>query len=388
MQNTTDNANDVFAFRSLRLFSFAALLMISLLSTISLADEIQFEQGGVEYTKQGRVLVEAQDGGVLFMANDGKLWLVQGSELKKREDNESTRKLLDSKKLGEEILKEMPDGFKIYTTKHFVICYNTSRDYAKWVGSVYERLYRGFNAHWTRKRRWKIEDAEGPLPVLLFRSKPEYTRYLKKELGDDAGETIAYYNLLTNRVAMYDLTGIESPSDVQIKRFVSNRSAHNMIATVVHEGTHQLIFNTGIQTRLADSPLWVNEGMAMYFETPDLTNNNGWKKIGVLNKPRLLQFRRNMSAGKVYEIEDVIRSDQVFRDGATASDAYAQAWALNYYLFNKHSKKYVEYLQLLSEKKTLVEVTPEERLRDFKSVFGDDTAKLQQDFFTYIRRIR
>ena len=47
--------------------------------------------------------------------------------------------------------------------------------------------------------------------------------------------------------------------------------------TVIHEATHQIAFNCGLHTRYADNPLWLTEGMALYFETPDLRSRSGWR---------------------------------------------------------------------------------------------------------------
>ena len=64
------------------------------------------------------------------------------------------------------------------------------------------------------------------------------------------------------------------------------------MATIIHEATHQLAFNCGMQNRYADIPLWLSEGIAIYFETPDLRNKRGWRSIGSVNRVRLAEFRR------------------------------------------------------------------------------------------------
>ena len=63
--------------------------------------------------------------------------------------------------------------------------------------------------------------------------------------------------------------------------------AEQSVATIIHEATHQIAFNSGLQTRFADVPLWVSEGMAVFFETPDLQSAKGWRTIGAVNTTRL-----------------------------------------------------------------------------------------------------
>ena len=365
----------------------AWVLLISNITILSgQPDSIQVEREGRTYSLNGEIVVEAQDGGVLFLSSDGKLWLVQPEELKAKSDQEGKFESLDADALAKKTLEDLPKGFSVYKTKHFVICYNTSKAYAKWVGSIYERLYRGFQAYWTVKRKWKIAEPKGPLPIVLFANKEEYARYVKRELNQEVGTMIAYYHLLTNRVAMYDLTGFDKPTEKQIKRFLRAPNSLRMIATVVHEGTHQLMFNTGIQTRLADTPLWVNEGMAMYFETPDVGSTSGWRKIGVVNRLRLQQFRARGS--RHYRLEDLITNDDIFRSAKTSADAYAQAWALNYFLFKKKSKDYVKYLKHLSTKKPLRRDGNEKRVAEFKKFFGDDLSKFEREFFRYMKKVK
>ena len=48
----------------------------------------------------------------------------------------------------------------------------------------------------------------------------------------------------------------------------------------VNSGLFPVLDNTGLQTRYADNPFWVSEGLAVFFETPDLRSKNGWNAIG------------------------------------------------------------------------------------------------------------
>ena len=53
--------------------------------------------------------------------------------------------------------------------------------------------------------------------------------------------------------------------------------------TIVHEAVHQLAYNSTLQRRMADNPYWVSEGLATYFESPDLNSLRGWRNIGAIN---------------------------------------------------------------------------------------------------------
>ena len=76
---------------------------------------------------------------------------------------------------------------------------------------------------------------------------------------------------------------------------LSRPEAELSVATIVHEATHQIAFNSGLQTRFADVPLWISEGIAVFFETPDLESAKGWRTIGAVNSARLAQFQRYLA---------------------------------------------------------------------------------------------
>ena len=121
--------------------------------------------------------------------------------------------------------------------------------------------------------------------AVVFADKQSYLDFTRPELGN-AGETIiGYYALLSNRMTMYDLTGVESQgrggpdkTAAQINQVLARPEALRTVATIVHEATHQIAFNCGLHTRLSDCPRWFSEGIAEYFETPDLHSAKGWSE--------------------------------------------------------------------------------------------------------------
>src|SRR5213076_2929676 len=97
------------------------------------------------------------------------------------------------------------------------------------------------------------------------------------------------YSIQSNRIVLYDLTAGPDSRPAKTLDDITRKIGQSPfnVATVVHEATHQIAFNSGLHTRQADNPLWLTEGMAMYFETPDLSSKSGWKTVGVLNDLRL-----------------------------------------------------------------------------------------------------
>ena len=161
-----------------------------------------------------------------------------------------------------------------------------------------------------------------------------------------------------------------------------------MVATIVHEGTHQLMYNRGVQTRFADSPLWLNEGLAMFFEAPDLRNKKGWKAPGRVFDQRLIRFRNTLQNRPQNSIERLLTDDDRLKDPETAVDGYAEAWAFNHFLLKRHSKEYIEYLKEHAMLPPLSTADSKQRLDEFQKHFDDDFERLEKDFLKYISRLR
>jgi hypothetical protein len=243
-----------------------------------------------------------------------------------------------------------------------------------------------------------LTDPPGPLVALVFDSKESFSTYARAELGDATPSIIGYFSLATNRVTTYDLTGADAQREAggggrvsnsaHINRLLSRPEAERTVATVIHEATHQLAFNCGLQTRYADIPLWLSEGIAIYFETPDLRSTKGWSGIGGVNRVRLAEFRQFLRSRPPDSLRTLLGTDERFRNTRTAPQAYAEAWAFNYFLLRRYATPYQEYLRRLSQKKPLFYDTPEERLAQVREVFGKDLSQLDAEFLRSIAEIR
>jgi hypothetical protein len=357
-------------------------------------EEIVAIQEGRRQTLQGRVLIEATAGDVLLETDDGTLWLLESGKILSRERRDDPFMPVTQEKLAERLLAELPAGFRIHTTPHYVICYNTSRAYAQWTSSLLERLYKAFTNYW-ENQGFELAEPEFPLAVLVFNDRQAYDRASRDDLPSGVGNIVGFYSLRSNRVNMFDLTGAEAlrgagnhrGSMREINHMLSQPQAVPLVATIVHEATHQIAFNCGLQARYADIPLWLCEGMAVYFEAPDLASTRGWRGIGRVNYPRLTTFRENLSGWRAGALARLVADDRRFRDPRLAVDAYADAWALNYYLIKYKPREYTSYLKLLAAKRPLVQDDPQKRLAEFREHFGE-LDDLERAFLKQMSRVR
>lgn len=377
----------------LRFAPLLCLLSIIAADRAVAVERVHFLRDGREQAVEGELLVTAKDGGVLVQAADGVLWTIKPSEIQGREDDDAPFEPLTQDEIAARMLEELPAGFESYQTQHYVICHNTSREYAEWCGSLLERLYRAFTNYW-KQRGFKLDEPRFPLVAVLFSDSSAYRDFARRDLGDAAERVIGYYNIQNNQMIMHDLTGVGGAngnrrgSVEQINRMLAQPQAERSVATIVHEATHQIALNTGLQARYADIPLWVSEGIAVFFETPDLKSAKGWRGIGAVHRNRLTDFRDYLSRRPSDSLRTLITDDERFRGVATGQQAYSEAWALVYFLTRQKPHAFPRYLARLSEKSPLVRDTPEERLREFREFFGEDLEALDREFLRYIAKVR
>ncbi len=341
----------------------------------------------------GESLMEYADGSLLLLTEDGQLWTLLGEDVIAKSISEQTLVPLSSDQIYDQFKEQLPAGFSVHQTKHYVLIYNTSDIYVKWVAELFERLHRNFYNYW-KSKGFKLEEPRFPLVAVVFSNKASYLAYAQREIGDSAQAMIGYYNMKTNRMVTYDLTGVDGlvpsgtrvPSDAVIRQILSQPQAERTVATIVHEAVHQLAYNSGLQVRLADNPLWLSEGLAMFFESPDANSSKGWGAIGKVNTHNLRLFAQFVPTRRADSLLTLIGDDKRLRDAATAGQAYPESWALTYFLMTTKSKQFVAYLKELAEQPPLGEVPQRERIEQFKKHFGQDLEELDKELINFYRR--
>jgi len=349
-----------------------------------------FEEQKQLRTVTGERVAEDATLGHLILDADGQLTAIAPAELKRVEELAIKLEPTLAKELAIKVLTLMPAGSKSIATDHFVVCYNTSDVYARWNADLYEKLFNAFYRFWKAKGV-ELTPPRFPMVALVFESQKDYIDYASKEFAG-AQNTIGYYHQTTNRLASYDLTGIQAlnASKTQmrtelINQIVSRPGAERTIATIFHEACHQISFNSGLQVRLGDNPLWLSEGIATFFESPDLSSQNVWGGIGKLNKHNFVNLANYLPDRKKDSLELLLLDDSRLRNGETMASTYAEAWGLTYYLIKSKPKDFVKYLAATREKPPGSRSTPKDRMELFRRCFGEDLAKIDKDFIKFMQ---
>ncbi|MEQ1826465.1 MAG: DUF1570 domain-containing protein [Pirellula sp.] len=342
----------------------------------------------------GELVATDKNLGHLILDADGHLTAIPPNDLKRIEDVPGVLSPVTPKEIAAKVLQLMPARSKSIVTDHFVVCYNTSDVYARWNSSLYERLYKGFFRFW-KEKGVELTPPRFPLVAVVFETKQDYVRYASNEF-EGAENTIGYYHQSTNRLASYDLTGIEGMlqpgapvlRDELINQILMQPQAERTVATIVHEACHQISFNCGLQVRLGDNPLWLSEGLATFFESPDGSNPNGWGGTGKVNKHNLVNLAKYLPVRPVDSLQRLLMEDHRLRSGETSASAYAEAWGLTYYLLKSKPKQFVTYLNNIREKPPGNQSDSKARIELFQKCFGDDLAKFDKDFIRFMQKVR
>lgn len=344
---------------------------------------------------RGEVVSELEGGSLLLLTEDGQLWTLEKDAIVSACPSATPFTPLTSDQIYEQFQQQLPGGFKVYKTRHYVMIYNTSEVYIKWVAELFEHLYRGFYNYW-KSKGFRISEPRFPLVSVVFSNRPSYLAYAEREIGKSAEAMIGYYNMKTNRMVTYDMTGVDGvvprgtriASPVVIQHILSQPQAERTVATIIHEAVHQLAYNSGLQVRLADNPLWLSEGIAMFFETPDANNPKGWGAIGKVNPHNMRLFAQYVPQRPADSLLTLISQDQRLRSAETSSQAYPESWALTYYLMIIKNKQFVAYLKELADQTPLAgEASERERIELFQKHFGADLTELDKDLINFYRRM-
>ena len=334
----------------------------------------------------GNILVKARDGSLLLETAVQKLHLLSGDTILSQQPVKQL-KLPTPRDLGKQVLADLPGRFSLLTTRHYVICYDTSVGYARWTAALFERLYSGFHTFW-KQQGIDLKPLQHPLVVIIFSDRQSYMAAAGKDVGEASHSVIGYYNQLNNRVTTFDLTGSDSLRASNTSsagragtEILASPEAAGLVATLIHEATHQLAFNAGLHQRLAPIPVWVSEGIATYFETPDLGSSRGWHSIGSVNRPRLDLIRHRFSPGLLTRM---ITSDKPFRDPDEALIAYAHAWAVVSMLAKTRRVEFSNYLRSLATKCPLSSDSSSARLAEFQAAFGESPDALEKPLIRYL----
>lgn len=292
-------------------------------------------------------------------------------------------------------LKQLGSGAWETETDHFVIVSNTSRAWTRQRAALLERAYKEVH-RFGAKLGVRMHPPEAKLLCVLIADHDEYEALAQAHDGVRASWVAGYYASDSNRIVFYDdSTGpafVEARNHLQQLRAQMESSASEgeqaraeaaelsaqidhiaaavsaaSTAKTVHEATHLVAYNCGLQSRARQAPFWFTEGLATNFESP-----TGQGKFGpdTPDESREKQFdaaRAKTGTIPLAQFVSMVAAPESER--AEAEHMYAQAYALFRYLARTDREALGAFANaLLAEPPG--EASPE-RLRElFEASFG------------------
>lgn len=272
------------------------------------------------------------------------------------------------KKKSAELLDEFGGGYKILTTRHWILVYKADVEWVKACGEMLERTHDTFVATFERAG-FKLRKLEEDLVGVLIGDEKDFREYMERKRSQ-SGRTGpprgggGVYSGRTNRITFFDDRTRERsrPGSKSRPPELVNMSK------AAHEGAHQLAFNLGVQQRGGRYPPWLGEGLAANFEMQDAGKPFGpYTQNLSLRRRNLLKLHER---GKTAALEEFVtrrrpRDPQPGELGLI----YSQGWGLFRFLLLNYPGRLQGYLESFTAEGA-ERPSPQVFRRRFEKAFG------------------
>lgn len=256
--------------------------------------------------------------------------------------------------------KEIPKNFSVWRAGEFLLATDVSSrkatEYGLLLCELLEKMRLTYRGLFRRRRR-------APMLTILFSSRDDYRRFVVAEGVKAAENSYGYYSGITHKAYVFESAG-------QTRAFL------------LHECTHQIYIERMIAIAGANTSIWFFEGMAEYSEGSAIENGIDW---GRPHQTNLWVIKNALKRGRTFKLTAVLSVDRLetLFSGDYESEeckiAYAQVWALFYYLMERHREKFMRYIR--SEENGAGGVPR------FRSLFGS-IRKLEKDWRNFILSLK
>jgi hypothetical protein len=353
--------------------SFKHYLLLALLCPSSaLAGEpmVRFLLGG-QPVEGSQLHWDDQFGAVL--SRDGRWYNVEPKKIEGLRQVSNSFRPYSSADLRGMLQQEFGNGFEVTGDGHYLVVYPKGQRDA-WAPR-FEQLYRSFQQYFTA-RGWRPAAPQFPLIAVVFATQGEFQAYASREGSKLSPGTLGYYSPVSNRILLYDVT--------KTTRHDWSLNAE----TIIHEAAHQTAFNTGVHNRFAQPSRWIVEGLGTMFEARGVWDSSKYKsQPDRINRYRFESFQRYAKTRrKAGALADIVSSDRIFN--ADPEAAYAEAWALTFFLSETDPRHYLDYLKKTATVPNFTQRRSPERLADFTSVFGTNLKLVEAKMLRFMQELK
>lgn len=365
-----------------------AVMVLGLVSAVAKAGPPALLELTVKKEKHQGKLVAMDKAKTWLMTRDGQLQELNLKDIRKFQRLSPRFQPLSSAEVRDGLRREFGKEFEVAGSQHYLVCApkGKAREYAQ----LFEEIYRSFHGYFS-VRGFQVTSPEFPLVAIVFPDHKSFDAYCRKDGFRAFRGLMGYYLRTSNRVALFDPGNAKDAVSSKTTAPPSSIEASiqaGLADTMVHEATHQVAFNTGLHPRMGENPKWIVEGLATVFESPGIRGSSAQrgKAFQRINRERYLWFQNFVkSRRKPKSLGNFVSSDRSFQTAAL--DAYAEAWALSFYLIETRPAKYAKYLGAIADRNPMSGYPAAERLADFQKAFGSDLEMLEADFLRFFARL-
>jgi hypothetical protein len=321
---------------------------------------------------EGSPLYWSQDYGAV-LSRDGRWFNLDPKQAEGLREVSNSFRAYSSSDLRGFLQQEFGSAFEVTGDGHYLVVYPKGQRDA-WAPR-FEQLYRSFLQYFTA-RGWRPQEPKFPLIAVVFPSERHFHNYARNEGSKLAPGTLGYYSPISNRILLYDVT-----KNTNLDWSVNAE-------TIIHEAAHQTAFNTGVHNRFAQPSRWIVEGLGTMFEARGVWNSLQYKtQADRINRYRFEAFKTYAKTRrKPGALAELIASDRAF--DADVEGAYAEAWALTFFLCETDPRRYVEYLRKTAAQQNFTQRRAPERLADFTAVFGDNLKLIEAKMLRFVNDLK
>jgi hypothetical protein len=244
-------------------------------------------------------------------------------------------------------------------TDHYEIRTDLDRDLATDLAQRLEAMYREYSARLVDFRA--AGGSEPVFQVYLYAEKSGYAELTGNRLPNSGGAYMAGRNVLA--------------------AFLEGQGRDALRRTLQHEAFHQF----ALTTISPDLPVWLNEGMAQYFEE-GIWTGRGFV-VGQVPPRRLRQLRADMSAHRLTPFRKFLSysldewNKNLASDAETGATQYNQAWAMVHFLVHGANGNDTYRRRLITMLKLIHGGTSGDDA--FRRAFSDNIEGFQSRFIDY-----
>ncbi|MCI0652688.1 MAG: DUF1570 domain-containing protein, partial [Planctomycetes bacterium] len=315
------------------------------------------------YALEGLELVKKDGASATGVAGGGGEGPLTKEEQKRRE--KERKKAEKFRKRKEQEFEGVPwDKHFVKKTPHYEIHCNSTLRVTEYYAGIMEKIFESLSKRFTGS-----DKQTGRSAVFIYKTKEEF--YEKNGFPPNAGIG-AYYNPANQTIHGYHGT------------FALTGSTFGVLC---HEAVHQFQGRKLGMGPMNNMPVWLIEGMAVYFgDGARIDYEKNEVVSGLVFRDRLLGLKRRIAEGTNERLARLIEMQRHEFGGAQ----YGDAWGLIHFLFSGPEKeKGRELLKALWQKVVKNEtasVTPQD-FRDLAENYFGGVKELEEKVFSYVKSL-